>query len=151
MPLKLNPIVADVGIVRATGGPQAESRERENAAMSECKYRRRTNIMNEAQCTRRAVKDGFCTRHHPDYISPKDRAALAELDRETDDPVYKAEKRLKEARADHQRALDAISRAQDNEQSCLARVAECQARLDRVKFPELCRSHAPNPCSRHNP
>lgn len=48
-----------------------------------CKKRTRKSIMEFTVCSRPAVKDGFCTRHHPSYISPADQRALDEYDRET--------------------------------------------------------------------
>jgi hypothetical protein len=34
------------------------------------------------RCQRAATKDGYCTRHHPDYLSPHDRKVLAEMQQE---------------------------------------------------------------------
>jgi len=39
------------------------------------------------RCERPAVKDGYCTRHHPSYLSPKEKKALAKFDATRPTPV----------------------------------------------------------------
>lgn len=34
------------------------------------------------QCTRRAVKDGYCKQHHPDAVAERERAQRVKVDRE---------------------------------------------------------------------
>jgi len=50
---------------------------------STCKKRTRKSIMEFTVCSRAAVRDGFCTRHHPSYVSPADQRALTDYDHET--------------------------------------------------------------------
>lgn len=40
----------------------------------QCKRTRSTGIISMKRCTRKATLDGFCTIHHPDYLSPADKA-----------------------------------------------------------------------------
>lgn len=101
-----------------------------------CKHTRSVGIMDLRRCSRPAVRDGYCTRHHPSYLSPKEAAAMAELEREQD-PVYRAEKWLDEAKAAHNQALRAISDAQDDAARCHEAVVACQDRLTRLKYPGL--------------
>lgn len=46
-----------------------------------CKYKRSRGF-NLITCSREAVTDGYCTQHHPSYISPKTLAAMKRLDNE---------------------------------------------------------------------
>ena len=49
----------------------------------QCKHTRTTGVITMTRCSRDAVRDGYCTRHHSTYISPADRRAMARLDAET--------------------------------------------------------------------
>lgn len=37
---------------------------------AQCKHQTQTGILSQRQCRRDATKDGYCTRHHPDYVPP---------------------------------------------------------------------------------
>lgn len=42
----------------------------------QCKHQTITGIMSQRRCRRPATKDGYCTRHHPDYEAPAQKEAL---------------------------------------------------------------------------
>jgi hypothetical protein len=46
-----------------------------------CRHRTRTGILSFATCKRAASKDGYCTRHHPDYVSPIEKRAIDRSER----------------------------------------------------------------------
>ncbi|WP_448208675.1 hypothetical protein [Azospirillum sp. sgz302134] len=50
------------------------------APPSQCEHRTATGILSARRCTRPATKDGYCTRHHPSYVSPTTARYLAEHD-----------------------------------------------------------------------
>jgi len=41
-----------------------------------CKHTRRTGVITMHRCERDAVQDGYCSRHHPDYVAPSMRSHL---------------------------------------------------------------------------
>ena len=47
--------------------------------VNQCRHMRQTRVLETVRCTRPAVKDGYCTRHHPSYVAPKDRKAETAL------------------------------------------------------------------------
>ncbi len=47
--------------------------------MPHCKHKINKSILAFEWCRNNAVRDGYCTRHHPSYISPKQRKALDEF------------------------------------------------------------------------
>ncbi|WP_226623116.1 hypothetical protein [Brucella anthropi] len=57
------------------------------ASELQCKHTRRTGTITMHRCERPAVKDGYCTRHHPSYLSPKEKKALAKFDATRPTPV----------------------------------------------------------------
>jgi hypothetical protein len=62
---------------------------------SQCKHTRRTGAITMHRCERPATKDGYCTRHHPSYLSPKEVEAYERWERE-ERPYYdNLRKRLK--------------------------------------------------------
>lgn len=56
-----------------------------------CKHNTQTGMLSQVRCKRAAVKDGYCTRHHPSYVSPQTKAALIEFDAK--EPLSKASQR----------------------------------------------------------
>ena len=46
-----------------------------------CRHTRQTATLSMERCTRAAVLDGCCVRHHPDYWPPSMWAATSEADR----------------------------------------------------------------------
>ena len=52
-----------------------------------CKHTRRTGVITMHRCERVATNDGYCTRHHPSYFSPKEKAAYEKWERE-EQPLY---------------------------------------------------------------
>lgn len=89
------------------------------------------------QCLRRAVRDGYCTRHHPDYVAPSARAALEELEREENDPAYRAQKWLDEARTHRDECIRELAEAQDRMAEAYRRVSAAEERLRKIRYPFL--------------
>lgn len=56
---------------------------------NQCKHTRRTGAITMHRCKREATKDGYCTRHHPSYFSPKELEAIERWERE-EGPRYEA-------------------------------------------------------------
>lgn len=52
-----------------------------------CRHTRVKGAVSQFRCSRAATKDGYCTSHHPDYISPRAKAALDEFDKRLDSGV----------------------------------------------------------------
>lgn len=56
------------------------NRERIVEDIVRCRHTRPKGTISQFRCARPATKDGYCTTHHPDYLSPKARVALEEFD-----------------------------------------------------------------------
>src|SRR5271156_3969041 len=48
--------------------------------ITRCAHRRQISTMETVQCSRPATRDGYCTRHHPSYISPATAKVIAAMD-----------------------------------------------------------------------
>ncbi len=55
---------------------QASEVSTNRAAPQKCKHTRRTGVITMHRCERDAVQDGYCSRHHPDYVAPSMRSHL---------------------------------------------------------------------------
>ncbi len=48
-------------------------------AAEQCRHRRNVGVLSSTQCRRPATRDGYCSRHHPSYVSPREVRDLAAL------------------------------------------------------------------------
>lgn len=55
---------------------QASEVSTKHVESRKCKHTRRTGVITMHRCERDAVKDGYCSRHHPDYVAPSMRSHL---------------------------------------------------------------------------
>lgn len=67
-------------IARITDAGRAALAQATLPPSAQCQHRTSTGVLSTRRCTRPATKDGYCTRHHPSYVSPSTRRYLAELD-----------------------------------------------------------------------
>lgn len=80
------------------------------------------------------MRDGYCTRHHPSYTSPRDRAYEAELERLESDPIYRAEREVAEARREFERALAAVAEAQGQQERASADLISAERHLRNLRY-----------------
>lgn len=45
---------------------------------AQCKHTRNTGDLSMERCSHKAVRDGYCTRHHPDHVPPSQQVHLHE-------------------------------------------------------------------------
>ena len=103
-----------------------------------CKHRSPWKTMETRQCGRKAVTDGYCTRHHPSYISPQQRKAeaahLAELNQ---GPREKLLSQINICEGEDQMAREMLNAAHVRAQEAYRKLNEARNALTYFDHPEI--------------
>jgi hypothetical protein len=90
------------------------------------------------RCTRASTRDGYCTRHHPDYVSPSQAKAMAAHDAEVAmSPRDKLLLRITCLKGQHEMALQMVTDAQVQARTVYKDLRKAEDALQRFDYPFL--------------